>query len=431
MKIFVAVVVLWCVFSFSALCQVTNCVKKPVLGLNAFLNSFPHIDKHSETSKGLGINYVKGISNHVDVIFAVGGSYLDYPLKNKFLLNENHFLAEAEFMAIAKLLPDKYRFTPYLAAGLVASKYQRYYGLTLPFGIGLQMNLNQESFLFINSQYRERISNNTSNHFYFSLGLAGRIGKKIRYKPLVKSILTPIGKKLSDSSYQKDILEKKSLDSQSILVPTGKAILDSDRDGITDSIDKCPLVVGLVRYNGCPIPDSDKDGVNDEEDRCPSVPGPLSNLGCPLDDKDNDGIPDKDDKCPDLTGLSQNNGCPVIDRHITEKLEMAAKKIYFTSDSYQLLPKSYSALDQIVYLVAIPTNLKIEISGHTDDSGTHGKNEILSKKRAEAIKFYLIQHGISVIRITTNGYAHYKPVASNLSIEGRALNRRVEIKLNY
>ena len=88
--------------------------------------------------------------------------------------------------------------------------------------------------------------------------------------------------------------------------------LDSDNDGISDNMDKCPTVAGIAKYDGCPIPDTDKDGVNDEEDKCPSEAGLAKYAGCPIPDTDKDGINDEEDKCPTIAGVRENGGCPAI-----------------------------------------------------------------------------------------------------------------------
>jgi OOP family OmpA-OmpF porin len=83
---------------------------------------------------------------------------------------------------------------------------------------------------------------------------------------------------------------------------------DRDKDGVADAADKCPDVVGIAANNGCPA-DRDGDGVYDTEDKCPDVVGVAANMGCPA-DRDKDGIADADDKCPDLAGITANKGCP-------------------------------------------------------------------------------------------------------------------------
>ena len=79
---------------------------------------------------------------------------------------------------------------------------------------------------------------------------------------------------------------------------------DSDKDGITDDLDKCPNQAGSQLAMGCP--DMDNDGVGDAQDECPTEAGSVN--GCP--DVDEDGIADKDDECPDEAGTAENKGCP-------------------------------------------------------------------------------------------------------------------------
>jgi outer membrane protein OmpA-like peptidoglycan-associated protein len=84
---------------------------------------------------------------------------------------------------------------------------------------------------------------------------------------------------------------------------------DSDMDGITDSKDDCPETAGLPQFNGCP--DSDNDGIKDADDECPSIAGLPLYKGCP--DTDNDSIPDPVDDCPTTAGLAIYKGCPDTD----------------------------------------------------------------------------------------------------------------------
>ncbi len=85
---------------------------------------------------------------------------------------------------------------------------------------------------------------------------------------------------------------------------------DRDQDGVKNSRDKCPEIVGPVENIGCPWPDTDSDGVPDKDDSCKDVSGPMENSGCPLPDTDGDGVFDKEDACPTVAGPAENNGCP-------------------------------------------------------------------------------------------------------------------------
>ena len=71
----------------------------------------------------------------------------------------------------------------------------------------------------------------------------------------------------------------------------------------------------------------------------------------------------------------------------------------------------------------------VEISGHTDNSGQVDYNKILSQKRADAIKNFLIEHGIDATRITAVGYGIENPIGDNNTAIGRRLNRRTEFKI--
>jgi OmpA-OmpF porin, OOP family len=78
------------------------------------------------------------------------------------------------------------------------------------------------------------------------------------------------------------------------------------------------------------------------------------------------------------------------------------------------------------------TELNLDISGHTDNTGDATKNQTLSENRAQSVKDYLIKKGVEESRITSAGYGPDQPVADNTTAAGRAKNRRVEIKVrNY
>ena len=105
------------------------------------------------------------------------------------------------------------------------------------------------------------------------------------------------------------------------------------------------------------------------------------------------------------------------------------KNIFFETKKFQLDPKSQAELDKIVQLLNDNPGIKIEISGHTDNVGKPSDNLSLSNNRAKSVVTYLISKGIAAQRLAAKGYGETKPVADNTTDEGRAKNRRTELKV--
>ena len=212
----------------------------------------------------------------------------------------------------------------------------------------------------------------------------------------------------------------------------GCPIPDTDGDGVNDEVDKCPSVAGLAKYQGCPIPDTDGDGVNDEEDKCPSVAGLAKYQGCPIPDTDKDGVNDEEDKCPNEAGPASNSGCPVIDVVIVEKVNKAAQNIFFSIGSSKLLAKSFKSLKDVVQIMQENPTYRIDVDGHTSNTGGTELNKKLSESRAKSVRQYLIDNGVDESKIIATGYGEERPIADNKTAAGRAKNRRVEMHLrNY
>ncbi len=103
-----------------------------------------------------------------------------------------------------------------------------------------------------------------------------------------------------------------------------------------------------------------------------------------------------------------------------------APPIEFEFNSAQLLQSSYKTLDLVANILKKYPRLKLIVEGHTDDVGGHEYNDLLSLKRAESVKSYLVSQGIYPEFVRTYGYGKRRPVTSDTSEKGRALNRRVE-----
>lgn len=205
-------------------------------------------------------------------------------------------------------------------------------------------------------------------------------------------------------------------------VASAQGCPDRDGDGVPDSEDKCPDVAGLKKFHGCP--DTDGDGIPDHEDECPKVKGLPEFKGCP--DTDGDGIPDHLDKCPKVKGVASNNGCPEVKEETKKVFEKALKGIQFETGKDIIKKNSYGILDNIVTIMKMNPDYNLEINGHTDSQGDDAKNMVLSQKRAESVKNYLVSKGVESNRLEAKGHGETKPKATNDTAAGRAENRRVE-----
>jgi len=105
------------------------------------------------------------------------------------------------------------------------------------------------------------------------------------------------------------------------------------------------------------------------------------------------------------------------------------KNIFFDVGKFELKPASQVELEKLVHLLTENPTLKIEISGYTDNVGKPADNLVLSNNRAKSVVTYLVSKSIPVQRLTAKGYGETKPMADNKTEEGRALNRRTEMKV--
>jgi outer membrane protein OmpA-like peptidoglycan-associated protein len=193
---------------------------------------------------------------------------------------------------------------------------------------------------------------------------------------------------------------------------------DKDGDGIADKDDKCPDIPGKKELGGCA--DRDNDGIADNVDACPDVKGIAKFNGCP--DTDGDGIADKDDKCPDVFGVASNNGCPEV------KGFEFYKVVYFGSDKSVMLTKYTKDLNEVVTIMKEHADVSVSVEGYADSQGNDAYNMKLSEKRSDYVINYLVKKGVAKDRLVKKYFGEANPAGDNNTAEGRALNRRVEIR---
>ena len=130
------------------------------------------------------------------------------------------------------------------------------------------------------------------------------------------------------------------------------------------------------------------------------------------------------DKAPDSTYLKNIPLQPV-----EVNAAMVLKNIFFDFSKYALRNESQVELDKLVQFLKDNPTVKIVVEGHTDNVGAAADNLKLSENRARAVMNYLLNNGITAGRVTSKGFGATRPIADNRSEEGRAFNRRTEIKI--
>ncbi|MBM3447723.1 MAG: OmpA family protein [Bacteroidetes bacterium] len=249
---------------------------------------------------------------------------------------------------------------------------------------------------------------------------------------------------------------------------------DRDEDGVMDKADNCPDVKGLVQLNGCP--DQDGDGIIDQDDLCPTEFGIAARRGCPapsltefvggteietvrqtadvfaytkdVDTKQAqfklagfgiDTVTVVYVSAPNLRGKNaykEKDGyfrfpkeaeAVVLKEEEKEVIKKAFNNLEFETAKDVIKPESLASLNELANLLVTYPNWKLRISGHTDNKGKRETNLVLSKKRADAVKRYLMTKGLPDSKFEVLFFGPDQPIAPNDTEEGRALNRRVEM----
>jgi len=179
--------------------------------------------------------------------------------------------------------------------------------------------------------------------------------------------------------------------------------------------------------------DADGDGVKDGDDACPQEAGPSANKGCPWADSDKDGVLDKDDKCPKVVGTIANNGCPEEPKaptvEVQAKLNEYARTILFDTGKSSIKAESTAVMVDIITILSEYPNARFTVEGHTDSQGSASSNQALSDSRANSVRDFLVERGVSPTTLSAIGYGEERPISTNDTRAGRAQNRRVEINL--
>ncbi len=200
---------------------------------------------------------------------------------------------------------------------------------------------------------------------------------------------------------------------------------DNDKDGVINSVDRCPNTPPKSKVNliGCTIlADDDKDGVANKDDKCPDTKMGIrvDYKGCEL-DSDDDGVVDSQDRCPNTSKdfVVDGYGCP----------QTATLKVNFAFGKSDINQNLIDDLQTFALFLKQNRGYNLIIYGYTDDIGQEGSNQKLSLDRANAVKEVLTRYGISAKKMTTIGKGETGAIGNNKTKDGRAQNRRIKVEL--
>ena len=347
--------------------QQTAYTKTPAVGVHLVFFDFKGADSlHAfgrSLQPGIALHYQNSFNARFEYTGTLAGAFMTLSNeKNNASTNDKQLLLETDFSVRAKWFKTSKVVSPYVLAGAGFTSYNNQYGIFAPAGLGCQVNITPDLFLLINTQYRIPITTSEQAHFYHGIGIAGTITRK--KVTVVKQVPIPAP-----------------------IVRKQPPPIDTDGDGIVDSVDACPTIIGVARYHGCPPP-------------------------------------------PDTTTRPASQKQPNTQEHLVQQINRVATQLFFETGSYRLLHTSDTALNELITILKNNPKLHIAIAGHTDNTGTPESNLLLSENRAITVMNYLIKGGIDASRLQSKGYGQQQPVASNSTPEGRASNRRVEITVD-
>tara|TARA_X000001036_G_scaffold292215_1_gene271544 strand:- start:1254 stop:2579 length:1326 start_codon:yes stop_codon:yes gene_type:complete len=413
-------------WSFSVGANITNLLEKEIDSEIGFGGPAISFTRYIGLGLSIGTQYSLGVSSINDV-------NLDY----------------TSFDGIIKLNLGKNKFIPYLFSGYGLTNFSNNNndkGLfpsmessrTILAGIGFDITVSEKLKLNISSSYRSNNESGTYNHLQNVFGLRYNFGVGDRDKDGIsdKKDECPDLPGLKEFNgcpdTDNDGLPDNKDDCPEEAGPEKtKGCPDNDEDGISNNDDKCPDDFGLLENDGCP--DIDNDGVIDTEDKCPGEYGEIDNQGCPLKDKDNDGVLDNDDLCPDVPGSKKNNGCPTdvkVKNEIIKTLNSFGENINFIAESFDIIgQKTINVLVEIKNLLIKNSKINLYIEGYSSSDGSDNYNLMLSRKRAESVKSYLVKLGVDENRLEVVGYGESNPIGDNDNPMGRSMNRRVQFKM--
>ncbi len=330
------------------------------------------------------------INDYLNLAFPFKASSVTLPETNRNV-NILSLDAQAQFFPLQN---NRIRFQPYLASGLgaVFEGGDDDLSLAVPLAVGANIHINKRVDLNLEMAYRVGFKSDRNN-YQLGIGFIYNITEMEEKKP------KPLPEVIEEVPEPFDHL------------------VDSDGDGVPDIYDLSPQRSGLVELMGAP--DSDGDGIPDHLDKCPHEPGPIENKGCPEEEEEVVAEPEPEPE-PEVEEIPEE---------VQEVLDVAMRDVQFDLGRATLRPESFTVLNQVANIMQEYPQYRLRIHGHTDNIGSAANNQRLSEQRARSCYEYLASRGVSTARMSFTGFGESRPIATNDTPEGRAVNRRVEFQL--
>jgi len=353
----------------------------------------------------------------------------DYPINNGELSYIGTSMIDVNAMLQLKsngtIFKEDAFFAPYLSTGFGLNTASNNVRLYIPGALGIRLRMSKNFSLMFEGMYKYGFGEGKYQPLAYSAGFVFALPAN------PKPVNEP---RPNNNSKEKPIA----------------ANLDSDNDGVLDRDDLCPDEAGKAMFLGCPEDESAKQGKPGDialEDQGAELKTDQESQDLSIVDTSNGNnemqsaeiqpySPQEtnpaeiyeNDTYNDNSSYSDGVGISPADQGI---LNMAMENIYFKKASDELTAESYPVLDQLAEVLAKYPEHSLDVMGYTDNAGNSRNNKVLSVKRAYKVKYYLVyQKGIRMARITSDGNGAASPVGSNDSEDGRAKNRRVELKMS-
>jgi outer membrane protein OmpA-like peptidoglycan-associated protein len=490
MKTLIITVLLFCFTNVQAQNKPTNLNSK--IGLHFLLNDFntnlfnPAYTMHS----GFGVDYYKGLFKKIDAVATLNISSVNYVLPPLSLpYGSNNLLLDVNIGTHIKAFEDSKTVNPFIIAKVGYSKYVNLGGLSLHTGAGVQFNIFNEVYIVSTVEYRKALNNNISNLLHYTIGLSTNLNKAKEPKPKKEKQVTPPKQATKDIAVTvKDEATglplqyaevKISCDDGTVVTAftNSKGIANFDAlkvgnyevSALLNNVEATKQSLTKndfkTKNKALPITLTHNDPrftlVGKTVDK--TANRPIEGTAVTITNTTNNTNTIAMSQLPNgefRTQLAANSEYEIvgkkesyisnIEKISTQGLKRSAtlyvelelgieeakagksivlNNIYFASGSATVNVNTSSDLKKLIQFLKDNITAKLEIQGHTDNTGNKDLNLKLSQQRADNIIKYLVENGINATQLIAKGYGDSMPVASNTTTEGKSQNRRVEMKV--